>query len=226
MHDGLGGRLVAAMALAQQVQPGSGVVVESEAAQENAREQAHESWRELKSTLDDCLVELRLALDSLEGERRPLVEALAELRFRVEPSLRAAGVRLVWQPSDALAEFELGAGDTLQVLRIVREALTNVIKHAQASVVWLRVEPVGDAAAAALRLSVVDNGLSRRPADDGAALPLFVPQGLASRGRGLANMERRAAALGARFSSGPQPEGWSVQIDLPVPAAATAPDGL
>ena len=220
MHDGLGGRLVAAMALAQQTQPGSGVVVETEAAQEGAREQAHEAWRELKSTLDDCLVELRLALDSLEGERRPLVEALAELRFRVEPSLRAAGVRLVWQPSDALADIELGAGDTLQVLRIVREALTNVIKHAQASVVWLRLEPVeGVMPPAALRLAVLDNGLSQRPQEQGESLPLFVPAGL-HRGRGLANMERRATALGARLSSGPQAEGWSVQLELPLPTAA------
>ena len=40
------------------------------------------------------------ALDSLETERRPLVESLGELRFRVERTLRAAGVRLVWQVAD------------------------------------------------------------------------------------------------------------------------------
>ncbi|RZU01245.1 hypothetical protein EV670_1961 [Rivibacter subsaxonicus] len=228
MHDGLGGRLVAALALAQQVQPG-GAVVDPESdpeAAETAQAHAHEAWGELKSTLDDCLVELRLALDSLEVEQRPLVEALAELRFRIEPSLRAAGVRLVWQPSELLSGAEFGAGDTLQVLRIVREALTNVIKHAQASVVWLRLEPVIDgdvepATPRALRLSVIDNGLAQRTQQLGEALPLFVP-GALGRGRGLANMERRAAAVGASFSSGPQAEGWCVQLELPLPPAATA----
>ncbi|MEN9543230.1 MAG: hypothetical protein RLZZ598_63, partial [Pseudomonadota bacterium] len=227
MHDGLGGRLVAALALTQQVQPGDATGDAAEPVAEGAelaQAPMREAWRELRSTLDDCLIELRLTLDSLEVEQRPLVEALAELRFRVEPSLRAAGVRLVWQPSETLSSTELGAGDTLQILRIVREALTNVLKHAQASVVWLRLEPVvdGDAEQAlprALQLSVVDNGLAQRTQQAGEGLAPPMPGGPGpGRGRGLINMERRAAAVGASFSSGPQAEGWCVQIELPLPS--------
>lgn len=270
MHDGLGGRLVAAMALTQQVQrvetaettPPTG----SRPPAETGPPPPAETLRELRAALDDCLVELRLALDSLETDRRPLVEALAELRFRVEPSLRAAGIRLVWQPSDAVIDWSLPATDTLQVLRIVREALTNVIKHAQASTVWLRLAPLppesrelpeasarlpseapservlapwteGARPEAGLEvdppetgaapeaetepapslgvcLSVIDNGLQRRQLAEGSELPHFVPEGL-HKGRGLANMERRAAALGARLSSGPSEEGWAVELRLP-----------
>jgi signal transduction histidine kinase len=204
MHDGLGGRLVAAMALTSQV------ARLSEPPPGGAPRSVDEPLRDLQLTLDDCLVELRLALDSLETEPRPLVESLAEMRFRVEPSLRAAGVRLVWQVAEAASEVELSAPHTLHVLRIVREALTNVIKHAQASVTWLRLESLPDGG---LALSVVDNGLQQR---GGPELPLFVPASMGGGGRGLANMRRRAAALGARFDSGPCEEGWAVRLALPA----------
>jgi hypothetical protein len=211
MHDGLGGRLVAAMALTSQVErqslPPPGGEPRS----------VDEPLRDLKLTLDDCLVELRLALDSLETDQRPLIEALAELRFRVEPSLRAAGVRLVWQLDDAASEVELPAAETLHVLRIVREALTNVIKHAHATVVWLRLEARGTQR---LALAVVDNGLQQRMSEAQVDMPLFVPPSIVHGGRGLANMQRRATALSARLDSGPHPEGWAVTLELPLPGAA------
>lgn len=206
MHDGLGGRLVAALALTSQASRQAGPTDEPPTPDRRA---ADEPLRELKLTLDDCLVELRLALDSLETDERPLVEALAELRFRVEPTLRAAGIRLVWEVADGAGATALPAGDTLHVLRIVREALTNVIKHAQATVVWLRLGPIEGGG---LELAVVDNGLRQRA--EGEARPLFVPATLAG-GRGLANMERRARALGAQLDSGPHAEGWAVRLRLP-----------
>lgn len=245
MHDGLGGRLVAAMALTQQAQraeqePGPALPADPEPAP--ARD---DILRELRAALDDCLVELRLALDSLETDRRPLVEALAELRFRVQPSLQAAGVRLVWQPDDAVFDWSLPAADTLQVLRVVREALTNVIKHARAQTVWLRLEPVwgltpagedawlaqapepdGPPAAlprslVATRLRIVDDGGQERP-EAGQATALETPEGAASKGRGLANMARRAAALGAELRSGPQDGGWAVELTVPSRPLAPA----
>ena len=222
MHDGLGGRLVAALALTAQVTRQAGVpAVPADAPGGTAAPPLdgaalEEPLRELKMTLDDCLVELRLALDSLETERRPLVEALGELRFRVEPTLRAAGVRLVWQVADAASEAELPASETLHVLRIVREALTNVIKHARASVAWLRLEARADGG---LVLAVVDNGLRQRASEEQSPLPLFVPKTVVHGGRGLANMERRARSLGGTLESGPHPEGWAVTLTLPAGAA-------
>ncbi|HSV70872.1 MAG TPA: ATP-binding protein [Methylibium sp.] len=213
MHDGLGGRLVAALALTSQLARQSQPPPEPDGGERRGIE---EPLRELKLTLDDCLVELRLALDSLEADHRPLIEALAELRFRVEPSLRAAGVRLVWQLAEAASERTLPAGDTLHVLRIVREALTNVLKHAQATVAWMRLELREDGG---LTLKVVDNGLQQRAAEEQPPLPLFVPASMAPGGRGLANMQRRAAALGAWLESGPDPEGWAVTLALPAPEA-------
>lgn len=205
MHDGLGGRLVGAIALAHQLsQP---------QADANATAPA---LQELRLALDDCLTELRLSLDSLEAERRTLGEALAEMRFRIEPSLRAAGIRLVWTVDDAAMNTELAPGETLQVLRIVREAFTNIIKHAQASVVHLTLrEQQGR-----LALSVLDNGRLQRSTPNACA-----PAGMPSGKRGLSNMRKRADGLGAELEMGPHPEGWSVCLKLPPRAAPSTPGG-
>jgi signal transduction histidine kinase len=196
MHDGLGGRLVAALALTQragQIDPA-------------------EAMRELKLSLDDCLTELRLALDSLETEAQPVVEALAELRFRVEPSLRAAGIRVVWQVDDAASDVTLPAADTLHVLRIVREAFTNVIKHARANTVWLQLDRHAGDTGAHLRLCVVDNGAMQAEGDATKRELVAAPSG----GRGVANIRRRAKSLKARLQIGPQQQGWGVSVTIPL----------
>ena len=171
----------------------------------------------MRQALDDCLIELRLSLDSLETEQRSIGEALAEMRFRVEPSLRAAGVRLVWNVDDDAVDAELAPGATLQVLRIVREAFTNVIKHAQATVVWLTLARAGDR----IELTVLDNGLLQRSMPGTQRLPAM-PSGK----RGLANMRQRANNLGADIEIGPHPEGWSVHLSFvaPLPAAPARQD--
>lgn len=199
MHDGLGGRLVGAIALAQQLPPPA------------TGASNPTTLHELRQALDDCLVELRLSLDTLETEQRSIGEALAEMRFRVEPSLRAAGVRLVWNVDDEAVDAELPPGDTLQVLRIVRESFTNVIKHAQASVVWLTLARTGER----IELTVLDNGLLQRSAPGAQRLP-SMPSGK----RGLANMRQRAQHLGAEIEIGPHPEGWSVRLSFPAPRVA------
>lgn len=200
MHDGLGGRLVGAIALARQLHPGPSAPSPGLVG-------------ELRHTLDDCLIELRLALDSLEVDQRSLGEALAEMRFRVEPSLRAAGLRLGWDVEDGAMEVELPAAETLHVLRIVREAFTNVIKHAGATVVRLSLRREGQAVV----LRVQDNGASQRPAAAAGAEP-----GLSGGRRGLANMRQRAQLMGAQLELGPHEDGWAVTLRLSSPAPAQA----
>jgi len=198
MHDGLGGRLVSAIALAQQMPAPAGEAT---------------ALQELRMALDDCLTELRITLDSLESEQHSLGESLAEMRFRLEPSLRAAGIRLVWNVHDDALEARLPAGHTLQILRIVREAFTNIIKHAQATVVWLTLAREGET----LRITVLDNGMAQR-AGTGQPGPLSLQGGK----RGMANMQRRATLLGGEVEVGPHPEGWCVDLRFPVPLPCDA----
>ncbi|MGP9021396.1 sensor histidine kinase [Streptomyces sp. BR1] len=88
--------------------------------------------------------------------------------------------------------------------RVVREALTNVRKHA------------GDASAVRVGLRVVGSGLEVRVADDGsraARLPLSAR----GDGFGLAGLTERVSALGGELTAGPSPEGgWLVLAVLPL----------
>jgi signal transduction histidine kinase len=90
--------------------------------------------------------------------------------------------------------------------RIVREALTNVRKHAQG--------------ATAVRVSVQSRGerLMVRITDDGRVRAATARGG--SGGFGLVGMAERADALGGHLKAGPAPEGgWQVDAWLPLAPA-------
>ncbi|MBD0743374.1 histidine kinase [Streptomyces sp. CBMA152] len=88
--------------------------------------------------------------------------------------------------------------------RVVREALTNVRKHA------------GDASAVRVGLRVVDGGLEVRVADDGSRA-VRLPLSARGDGFGLAGLAERVTALGGELTAGPSPEGgWLVLAVLPL----------
>ena len=84
------------------------------------------------------------------------------------------------------------------VYRIVTEALTNVVRHAEAARCWLRIE-----ARDVVEIEVVD---------DGVGLPPGPPVGV-----GLAAMRERAAELGGTVTVGPRsPHGTRLHVLLPA----------
>ncbi len=81
---------------------------------------------------------------------------------------------------------------------LVAEALTNVAKHARASVVYVHVEVHGEA----LRLQVRDDGI-------GGADP--------ARGTGLVGIDDRVEALGGTMHvDSPVGKGTSLLVTLPI----------
>jgi signal transduction histidine kinase len=87
--------------------------------------------------------------------------------------------------------------------RIVQEALTNVVRHAGASSVRIRVGPD-------------DGALVIEVEDDGAERP-GPSRGGGSGGRGIRGMTERAAALGGQLVAGPRPGGgFAVRARLPM----------
>ena len=88
--------------------------------------------------------------------------------------------------------------------RIVQEAITNVLRHSTAGAALVRLTVNGDA----LQVRVHDAG----PPAAACAAP----------GHGQRGMRERAAAVGGRMVSGPDPVagGWSVQAWLPIQGRA------
>ena len=159
IHDGVGSQLMTALSGFERGR------MSSEAAAEVLRQ---------------CIAELRLVIDSLDPEQRCIADALATLRYRIEPKLQAAGIDSDWE-IDSARSVEMGPGQMLDLVRIVQEALSNALRHAGAC----RVS-IAFAAGTPWELTI---------ADDGCGLP--ASQAAIAPGRGLVNMRRRAQRLDA-----------------------------
>jgi signal transduction histidine kinase len=99
--------------------------------------------------------------------------------------------------------------------RIVRESLTNTIRHAGPSTAAVWIGYHHDE----LRIDVTDTGYGQPPGPSGAA-------GAAGRsaGRGLPGMRERAAAVGGTVEAGPGPGGgFRVAARLPLEGDLTGP---
>lgn len=88
---------------------------------------------------------------------------------------------------------------------IVREAVTNTVRHAaHACEVRVSFERTADR----LRLRVGDDGGAPASSTGGRDRPA---------GQGLRGLTERAEALGGRLTAGPGTDGWTVDVELPVP---------
>ena len=158
MHDGIGSHLMSTLALARV---------------------STLSQHQIEETLTDCIDELKLTIDSLEPVESDLLVVLGNLRYRLEPRLRAAGISLEWAVSDLPPLAYLDPENVRSILRIAQEAFTNTLKHAHAKRITLSTGV--DYNNARLFVRVTDDGIG--------------PNSSEPVGRGLANMKIRAARL-------------------------------
>lgn len=192
MHDGIGGQLVSTLALL-----------------EGGTSDAPRLREALQGTLDD----LRLMIDSMEEVDGDLLTILGMLRTRLEPRLAGAGIALHWRVADVPAIADLGPQRVLQVMRVVQEAFTNVIKHARAASITVTTDsaPAADGVPGAV-IMISDDGIG-------------IAADAASAGRGLRNMQRRAQKLGGRVEVTRAPRGTNVRLWVPAQEfTATATD--
>ena len=179
MHDGLGSALTTSLAMI---------------------EQGNIYGEELKQVLRDSVDDLRAVIDSLEPLEGDLVSVLATLRFRLGKRLELAGIALEWDMHDLPPLKWLGPPQALQLMRIVQEVLTNVLKHAAAS--HMRIS--ARCSELYIEVCIADNGRGFDVATT-------------STGRGLRHLRQRAASLhgSVLIDSGPG-SGTTVRLLLPV----------
>lgn len=161
LHDGVGSQLLSTLMM---VQGGNA-----------SREQT-------VLLLQECMDDMRLAIDTLAPDEPDLLPVLGNFRFRMEARYRAVGLDFLWINHALPDTLTLAPHAGLQLLRVLQEALANVLRHARARRVKVEVY----FSPRQLRVRVEDDGVGM------AAAPT-----MAGSGRGVANMRLRAHKLGA-----------------------------
>jgi len=157
----------------------------------------------VEATGREALSEMRRMVGVLRsGDDAPNLApppSLDQLEAMVE-NFRHAGLEVATEVGGAAVP--LPPGLDLTAYRLVQEALTNTLKHAQATSAVVRVSYRSDA----LVLSVRDDGQG--------------PSGTAVAGNGLLGMRERVAVYGGALTAGAaQGGGYELRAELPLVVA-------
>lgn len=181
MHDGIGGQLVASLALLE-------------------REDDSEIKRNIYTVLTECLNDLRLIIHSLSMQNSVLSSLLADFKYRTSRKLEQLDITLDWHVADEAENLNIKPQTGLHLLRILQEAFTNILKHAQADAIMFSASPSEQG----FQIVIQDNGQ-------------FSLANLNQQGHGITNMKTRAQKLGGSLiieqsASG----GCRIILDIPV----------
>lgn len=195
MHDVVAHNLSVMIALAD----GAGYVADEEP------QRASGAMAQVSATGRQALAEMRRLLGVLREGEGDLALAPQPGLAQIEPlteQVRAAGLPVRLETSGTPAE--LGQGAELTVFRLVQEALTNTLKHADPEArATVRLNYEADA----IEVEVLDDGKPAEPA------PADAPSG--DGGQGLAGMRERVAVYGGDVEAGPRVDGgWRVHARL------------
>lgn len=166
------------------------------------QEREREALQIVEQTGREALAEMRRLVGVLRRpEEAPALAPQPSLQYldRLVEQAREAGLPVEVQIEGQQAD--LPAGVDLTAYRLVQEALTNAIKHAQAT----RAEVVVRYGDGVVELVVTDDG---RGSSDGTS---------ESGGHGLVGMRERVAVYGGQLEAGPRPNGgYELRARLPL----------
>lgn len=162
----------------------------------------------LAKELEHALIELRLSFDSMEDFDHDLLVLLGAVRHRLGKSFDAVGIEVDWRVAPLPRTEWLTPQRSHHLQRLLLEVFTNAIRHSNATKLSVAVERTN---ASRVRVSVEDNGRG-----------FSIGHGPAP-GRGLGNVRRRSALLGAELVLEASPgRGTRVILELPKEALGGA----
>jgi signal transduction histidine kinase len=190
LHDELGGLLIAARMDVSWV--------EERLPSEDPEVQAH--FRRIHEALQAGVDVKRRVVENLRPSLLDNLGLFPALRWQVGDSCGRAGLKCIEHyPSE---ELLLTPEASITVFRIVQEAVTNILKHAQAQTVEISIERRAPWLLIHIR-------------DDGVGLPLERLR--AVRSHGLSAMRHRAAGLGGQWQMRkPVTGGTEIEVRLPL----------
>jgi signal transduction histidine kinase len=163
----------------------------------------HTSESDRISTLArEALEEMRLSVRGLTGKPVHLIDALGDWRAEVVSRLGQANILAEWKSPAEEIEHTFQARSYVQTTRILRESVSNIIKHSGAT-------------NATISSAVQDGDFILTIQDNGQGIPTEL-DGRLDRGHGMASMKSRAKQMHGQclVESGP---GWGTVIRLTIP---------
>jgi signal transduction histidine kinase len=163
----------------------------------------HTSESDRISTLArEALEEMRLSVRGLTGKPVHLIDALGDWRAEVVSRLGQANILAEWKSPSEDVVHTLQARSYVQTTRILRESVSNIIKHSGAT-------------HATISSAVQEGDFILTIQDNGQGIPTGL-EGRLDRGHGMASMKSRAKQMHGQclVESGP---GWGTVIRLTIP---------
>ncbi|MCP9448085.1 MAG: sensor histidine kinase [Nitrospira sp.] len=164
-----------------------------------------ETYDQAVTQLNHLICDVRAMIESLEAGTIREFDFAAELSS-LQATYEQGGRLTIRLDLDETALSNLTREEQREILNIVREALSNCARHADASRVVVAIRMRGSK----IRVSIVDDGRG------------FALNGDCRRGYGLTNMEARARKLGGTFRvASTHGQGTTVTIDLSLSSVLT-----
>ena len=150
----------------------------------------------------EALEDMRLSVKGLIGKPMRLADALADWRAETVARLSQSKVEVDWLSPIEETEHLLPSRGFVQTTRIVRESVSNIIKHSGAT-------------RCSVRCRIADGYFAMTIQDNGRGIPMEL-DGKLDGGLGMSNMKRRAKQMRGQclVQSGP---GYGTVIALTVP---------
>lgn len=150
------------------------------------------------------LQDMRDVVTRSRGTPGTLGDVLADIHSEAKQRLHGVGIGLLWLEADNMPDPLLETERALHLHRIVREAISNTIRHAQAKRLRVRLQHSGDH----LGIELTDDG-------EGVVAESARP------GAGMRSMRERAAELAGDISWTPGTEGGTkVLLSFPLPGTS------
>ncbi|MEM7098695.1 MAG: ATP-binding protein [Pseudomonadota bacterium] len=176
VHDGVGGRLAGLVLMARR-----------------------QGQADMASQLEESLQDLRVIIDSLDDSvTQDLAQAFSIIQSRWHNLFTQQGIELNWQCS-CPANLVVTPQWLVSIMRGLQECLNNVVRHAQASQVIVKITVNQEE----LLISVSDNGVGLTHIEE-------------HRGRGLTILENRVKNLQGHMTIDSNSQGTVVTLKVPI----------
>ncbi len=154
-----------------------------------------------RHTIRQSIAEIRTMVSGLSGGQLELAAIMLEIRHETDQRLHAAGITLEWPLEAVDPTIILTYQVYKNYISIIRELMSNIIKHANATQVHVEVQCDQHR----LVTIITDNGTGIRPDSIKTAHTGF----------GLPNLSRRIEVIQGNITVQSTPHGVCVQFDIP-----------